>query len=161
MPRAEVESARTIAAATRIAGELAVPGDKSIAHRALILASLAQGESWIHGLPEGEDVLATVACLRGLGANIQRSGRTARIRGAGLSSFATPHGDLDCANSGTTMRLLLGVLAGSSLSATLDGDASLRRRPMARVIDPLRLMGARIESHDGRAPLAVSGARLP
>jgi len=160
MPRAEIESARTIAAATRIAGELAVPGDKSIAHRALILASLAQGESWIHGLPEGEDVLATLACLRGLGANIQRSGRTARIRGAGLSSFATPHGDLDCANSGTTMRLLLGVLAGSSISATLDGDASLRRRPMDRVIEPLRSMGARIESRESRAPLFVVGGAL-
>src|SRR2546429_9352972 len=160
MPRAEIESARTIAAATRIAGELAVPGDKSIAHRALILASLAQGESWIHGLPEGEDVLATLACLRGLGANIQRSGRTARIRGAGLNSFATPHGDLDCANSGTTMRLLLGVLAGSSISATLDGDASLRRRPMDRVIEPLRSMGARIESRESRAPLFVVGGAL-
>jgi len=160
MPRAEIESARTIAAATRIAGELAVPGDKSIAHRALILASLAQGESWIHGLPEGEDVLATLACLRGLGANIQRSGRTARIRGAGLSSFATPHGDLDCANSGTTMRLLLGVLAGSSISATLDGDGSLRRRPMDRVIEPLRGMGARIESRESRAPLFVVGGAL-
>src|SRR2546425_3349736 len=160
MPRAEVESARTISSATRVAGELAVPGDKSIAHRALMLAALAQGESWIHGLPEGEDVLATVACLRGLGANLQRSGRTARIRGAGLSSFATPHGSLDCANSGTTMRLLLGLLAGSSISATLDGDASLRRRPMDRVVEPLRTMGARIESRESRAPIFVTGTSL-
>src|SRR5256712_11308638 len=160
MPRAEIESARTIAAATRIAGELAVPGDKSIAHRALVLASLAEGKCWIHGLPEGEDVRATVACLRGLGANLQRSGRRAGIRGAGLSSFATPHGDLDCANSGTTMRLLLGVLAGSSISATLDGDASLRRRPMDRVIEPLRSMGARIESRESRAPGFVTGTSL-
>ena len=160
MPRAEVESAQTIRPAARVAGELAVPGDKSIAHRALILAALAQGESWIHGLPEGEDVLATVGCLRALGANLQRSGRTARIRGAGLRSFATPHGHLDCANSGTTMRLLLGVLAGSAVSATLDGDASLRRRPMARVIEPLRSMGAKIESPEGRAPLDVTGTSL-
>jgi 3-phosphoshikimate 1-carboxyvinyltransferase len=160
MPRAEVESAQTVRPAARVAGELAVPGDKSIAHRALILAALAQGESWIHGLPEGEDVLATVGCLRALGANLQRSGRTARIRGAGLRSFATPHGHLDCANSGTTMRLLLGVLTGSAVSATLDGDASLRRRPMARVIEPLRSMGAKIESPDGRAPLAVTGTSL-
>src|SRR3989454_4072955 len=160
MPRAEVESARTISSATRVAGELAVPGDKSIAHRALMLAALAQGESWLHGLPEGEDVLATVACLRGLGANLQRSGRTARIRGAGLSSFATPHGSLDCANSGTTMRLLLGLLAGSSISATLDGDASLRRRPMDRVVEPLRTMGARIESRESRAPIFVTGTSL-
>ena len=160
MPRAEVQSARTVSPATRVAGELSVPGDKSIAHRVLMLAALAQGESWIHGLPEGEDVLATVACLRSLGADLQRSGRTARIRGAGLRSFATPHGSLDCANSGTTMRLLLGVLAGSSISATLDGDASLRRRPMDRVIDPLKSMGARIESQASRAPLSVTGTSL-
>jgi 3-phosphoshikimate 1-carboxyvinyltransferase len=160
MPRADVESAQTIEPATRVAGELRVPGDKSIAHRALMLAALAQGESWIHGLPEGEDVSATVGCLRGLGVNLQRTGGAARIRGAGLRSFATPHGPLDCANSGTTMRLLLGALAGSSVSATLDGDASLRRRPMARVVEPLRMMGARIESQDGRAPLAVTGTSL-
>jgi 3-phosphoshikimate 1-carboxyvinyltransferase len=160
MPLAEVQSARTISPATRVAGELAVPGDKSIAHRALMLATLAQGESWVHGLPEGEDVLATVACLRSLGADLQRSGRTARIRGSGLRSFATPHGHLDCANSGTTMRLLLGVLAGSSISAILDGDASLRRRPMDRVIDPLRSMGARIDSPESRAPVAVTGTSL-
>jgi 3-phosphoshikimate 1-carboxyvinyltransferase len=160
MPRADVESAQTIAPAKRVAGELTVPGDKSIAHRALMLAALAQGESWIHGLPEGEDVLATVGCLRALGAKLQRSGGTTRVRGAGLRSFATPHGPLDCANSGTTMRLLLGALAGSSVSATLDGDASLRGRPMARVIEPLTRMGARIESPDGRAPLAVTGTPL-
>jgi 3-phosphoshikimate 1-carboxyvinyltransferase len=160
MPRAEVESAQTITPAARVAGELTVPGDKSIAHRALMLAALAQGESWIHGLPDGEDVVATVGCLRALGANLQRSSGSARIRGAGLGSFATPHGPLDCANSGTTMRLLLGVLAGSSVSATLDGDASLRRRPMARVIDPLKTMGAKIESREGRAPLAVTGTSL-
>ena len=160
MPRTDVESAQTIEPAARVAGELRVPGDKSIAHRALILAALAQGESWIRGLPEGEDVSATVGCLRALGANLQRSGGTAQIRGSGLRSFATPHGPLDCANSGTTMRLLLGALAGSSISATLDGDTSLRRRPMARVIEPLTRMGARIESADGRAPLAVTGTAL-
>src|ERR1700736_3201854 len=160
MPLAEVQSARTVSPATRVAGELSVPGDKAIAHRVLMLAALAQGESWVHGLPEGEDVLATVACLRGLGADLQRSGRTARIRGGGLSSFATPHGSLDCANSGTTMRLLLGMIAGSSISATLDGDASLRRRPMDRVIEPVVRMGARIEAQAGRAPIAVKGTSL-
>ena len=160
MPRAEVQSARTISPAARVAGELSVPGDKSIAHRGLMLATLAEGESWVHGLPEGEDVLATVGCLRSLGADLQRSGRTARIRGAGLHSFATPHGSLDCANSGTTMRLLLGLLAGSSISATLDGDASLRRRPMDRVIDPLMSMGARIDSRESQAPLFVRGTSL-
>src|ERR1700730_5353115 len=160
MLRAEIDSAMTVEPAKQVAGRLAVPGDKSIAHRALLLAALAQGESLISGLPEGEDVRATVACLRGLGATLQRSSGAARIAGAGLRSFATPHGALDCANSGTTMRLLLGVLAGSWISATLDGDASLRRRPMARVIEPLRSMGARIESQDGRAPLMVTGTPL-
>jgi 3-phosphoshikimate 1-carboxyvinyltransferase len=160
MPRAEVQSVETISPAARVAGELMVPGDKSIAHRALMLAALAEGESWIHGLPEGEDVLATVGCLRSLGANLQRGGGSLRIRGEGLASFATPHGPLDCANSGTTMRLLLGLLAGSALSATLEGDASLSRRPMNRVVLPLRSMGAKIDSRDGRAPLFVSGTAL-
>src|ERR1700737_2612046 len=160
MRRTDVGAAATVQPAARVAGELTVPGDKSIAHRALMLAALGQGESWIHGLPDGEDVLATVGCLRSLGANLQRPGGTVRIRGEGLRSFATPHGPLDCANSGTTMRLLLGVLAGSSVSATLDGDASLRRRPMDRVIEPLRSMGAKIESREDRAPLAVTGTSL-
>jgi 3-phosphoshikimate 1-carboxyvinyltransferase len=160
MLRADVDAAQTIEPAKRVTGELRVPGDKSISHRALILAALAQGKSVIKGLPDGEDVRATVACLRGLGARVRRGPDAAEIDGAGLESFATPHGILDCANSGTTMRLLLGVLAGSSLSATLDGDASLRHRPMARVIDPLQSMGARIASHAGRAPLAVTGTKL-
>jgi 3-phosphoshikimate 1-carboxyvinyltransferase len=160
MPHTDVESARVVAPAQSLAGELRVPGDKSIAHRALMLAAMAQGDSRIDGLPEGEDVAATVACLRSLGVNINRTGGPARVRGAGWRSFSPPHGPLDCANSGTTMRLMLGILSGSWVSATLDGDASLRRRPMARVIEPLRTMGGRIESEDGRAPLTVTGARL-
>ena len=151
MPPIDVGSAHVVQPVTLVAGELGVPGDKSIAHRALMLAALAQDESRIDGLPDGEDVSATVACLRGLGVQIDRIGGPARVRGGGWRSFHRPQGPLDCANSGTTMRLL---------SATLDGDASLRRRPMARVIDPLRTMGARIESRDGRAPLTVTGARL-
>src|ERR1700737_2821565 len=160
MLRTDVESAHIVEPATSVAGELRVPGDKSIAHRALMLAAMAQGESRIDGLPEGEDVAATVACLRGLGVNIDRTGGPARVHGGGWRSFSPPHGPLDCANSGTTMRLLLGLLAGSWVSATLDGDASLKRRPMARVVEPLRTMGARIESREGRAPLAVTGTRL-
>jgi 3-phosphoshikimate 1-carboxyvinyltransferase len=155
-----VESAHIVEPAARVAGELRVPGDKSIAHRALMLAALAQGESRLDGLPEGEDVAATVACLRSLGVNILRTGGPAQVRGGGWRTFTPPHGPLDCANSGTTMRLMLGVLSGSWVSAILDGDASLRRRPMARVIEPLRTMGARIQSRDGHAPLTVTGARL-
>src|SRR2546429_1325615 len=160
VPRTNVESAHIVEPAPRVAGELRVPGDKSIAHRALMLAAMAQGESRIDGLPEGEDVAATVACLRGLGVQIDRIGGPARIHGGGWRSFRSPQGPLDCANSGTTMRLVLGILSGSWVSATLDGDESLRRRPMARVVEPLRMMGARIQSQDGRAPLVVTGARL-
>ncbi|HEV3097075.1 MAG TPA: hypothetical protein VG104_08010, partial [Candidatus Dormibacteraeota bacterium] len=162
--------------ASRISGTVRVPGDKSIAHRALILGALADGDFVISGLPDGEDVRATIACLRSLGVKIAPAlappspfwggqGRGYRISpsasGGGPGwGFATPHGALDCANSGTTMRLLTGLLAGSRISATLDGDASLRRRPMARVIEPLRRMGARIESNHERAPLTVTGTRL-
>ena len=160
MLRTDIGEMETVQPAAHVAGTVHVPGDKSIAHRALLLAVLAQGESWIDGLPESEDVRATIACLRALGGSLQRSGRGMRIHGAGLESFATPHGGLDCANSGTTMRLLAGVLAGSRVSATLDGDASLRRRPMARVIEPLRNMGARIESDDGHPPLLLTGSAL-
>ena len=160
MPRTDVESASVVEPATTVAGELRVPGDKSIAHRALMLAALAQGESRIDGLPDGDDVAATAACLRSLGVSIDRTGGPTRVHGGGWRSFHRPQGPLDCANSGTTIRLLLGILSGSWVSATLDGDASLRRRPMSRVIDPLRTMGARIESRDGRAPLTVTGARL-
>jgi 3-phosphoshikimate 1-carboxyvinyltransferase len=169
MRRAELGLGELVKPATRVAGELRVPGDKSIAHRTLILGALADGESVITDLPSGEDVRATVACLRSLGVRIDREATEVRIRGAipfpaggggpgwGLSN---PHGPLDCANSGTTMRLLLGLLAGSSVSAVLDGDGSLRRRPMARLVEPLRRMGARVESRDGRPPLVVTGVPL-
>jgi 3-phosphoshikimate 1-carboxyvinyltransferase len=160
VPPTNVESAQIVGSAQRVTGELRVPGDKSIAHRALMLAAMAQGESRIDGLPEGEDVAATVACLRSLGVKIDRTGGPTRVYGGGWRSFSPPHGPLDCANSGTTMRLMLGILSGSWVSATLDGDASLRRRPMARVVEPLRTMGARIQADDGRAPLTVTGARL-
>src|SRR5437870_4978581 len=167
MRRAELGVVELVEPATRVAGTLRVPGDKSIAHRALILGALADGESVITGLPPGEDVRATVACLRSLGVRLspvspspargEASGWGLRITPLG---FSTPHGPLDCANSGTTMRLLAGVLAGSRVSATLDGDASLRRRPMARVVEPLRKMGGSIESRDGHPPLVLTGTAL-
>jgi len=175
MLSADINQLETVEPAARVAGAVEVPGDKSIAHRALILGALAESDSVISGLPEGEDVRATVACLRSIGVRLSPlspslargggSGRGLRVspapsRGQSGWGFATPHGPLDCANSGTTMRLLLGLLAGSQVSATLDGDASLRRRPMARVIEPLCRMGARVDSDDGRAPLFVTGAQL-
>src|SRR2546429_1247724 len=185
MRRAELGVVELVEPAPRLAGTLRVPGDKSIAHRALILGALADGESVITGLPPGEDVRATVACLRSLGVRLspvspshgrgEASGWGLRItplaaEGRGSPSplvgegwgggFSTPHGPLDCANSGTTMRLLAGVPAGSRGTATPDGDASLRRRPMARVVEPLRKMGASIESRDGHPPLVLTGTAL-
>src|SRR5919201_4658356 len=168
MLRSELQTLEVVRSASLVAGELRMPGDKSIAHRALILGSLAEDDSMIRGLPDSDDVRATVACLRSLGvrltplASLAPLGRSLRITpspsGGGPGwGLVTPHGDLDCANSGTTMRLLLGLLAGSRVSATLDGDASLRRRPMARAIEPLRRMGAHIESRGGGAPLLGTG----
>lgn len=140
--------------------DIRVPGDKSIAHRALILGALADGESVIDEVPAGQDVLSTESCLQDLGVGIDRTGDTRRVHGAGLKAWRTPAHPLDCRNSGTTMRLLTGVLAGSGITATLTGDASLCRRPMARVVDPLRAMGARIELRNGTPPLRVEGTPL-
>ena len=165
--RSELATVAVVRPATVLAGELRVPGDKSIAHRALMLAAVAEGESRISGLPDGEDVRATIACLRSLGVRLSPSPSGGGFKispspsgGASGWGFTTPHGLLDCANSGTTIRLLLGLLAGSRVWATLDGDGSLRRRPMARVFEPLRLMGARIESENGHPPISVRGTRL-
>ena len=171
MLRSETGASTIVRPASLVAGELRVPGDKSIAHRALMLAAIADGHSTIGGVPDGDDVRATIACLRSLGVRVTPQASANSLAGrsyqlfasparAGGWGFSTPHSSLDCANSGTTMRLLLGLLAGSRITAALDGDSSLRRRPMARIIDPLQRMGARIESSNGRAPLRVEGTRL-
>ena len=148
--------------ATHVDGEVAVPGDKSISHRALILGGLAKGRTYIGNASPAADVLATAACLRACGVWV-RDFPPARyaLDGGGVGvSLRSPDGTLDCGNSGTTMRLLAGAIAGSDCDATLDGDASLRRRPMARVVDPLRVMGAQVESSaEGTAPLHVRGTR--
>lgn len=147
-----VERARTLQ------GEAEVPGDKSISHRALIFTALAEGTCRLEGLADGADVRSTAACLRALGVRIDDDGT---VHGVGLHGLRTPAEPLDCGNSGTTMRLLAGVLAGSGIGGALDGDASLRRRPMARVLDPLRAMGARCQGADGaRAPLHFT-PRIP
>jgi 3-phosphoshikimate 1-carboxyvinyltransferase len=140
--------------------ELRVPGDKSIAHRALMLAAIAQGDSRIDEVPDGADVRATADCLRALAVDIRPTESGVTVRGRGLEAWQTPAGDLQCANSGTTMRLLTGLLAGSALHATLVGDVSLQRRPMDRVVRPLRRMGARITAIDGQAPLYIEGTAL-
>ena len=141
-------------------GRLRVPGDKSISHRALMFSSLAIGESTLEGLLEGEDVLATAAAMRQLGAQIERSECGVwTVHGAGLGSLLEPHQALDMGNSGTSTRLLMGLLASHCFSATFTGDASLSGRPMNRVIDPLSQMGASFEaSSGGTLPLILRGA---
>jgi 3-phosphoshikimate 1-carboxyvinyltransferase len=147
-----------------LAGRARVPGDKSISHRALILGALSVGETRITGLLEGEDVLNTAKAMAALGAQVERTGDFAwTVKGVGVGGFAQPDAALDFGNSGTGCRLVMGAVAGCPIVATFDGDASLRSRPMRRIVDPLELLGARvIESRDGgRLPLTLQGARDP
>ena len=147
-----------------LAGKVRVPGDKSISHRALILGALSVGETRISGLLEGEDVLNTARAMRALGAQVERTGEFAwSIRGVGVGGFAQPPVPLDFGNSGTGCRLAMGAVAGCPITAVFDGDASLRTRPMRRVLDPLELMGARVvgDEQGGRLPLTLNGARDP
>ncbi|MEJ2619150.1 MAG: 3-phosphoshikimate 1-carboxyvinyltransferase [Candidatus Thiodiazotropha sp.] len=140
-------------------GEIRVPGDKSISHRSIMLGSLAEGETRVNGFLEGEDSLATLNAFRAMGVEIEgpEAGRV-RIKGVGMHGLSTPETPLDLGNSGTSMRLLSGLLAGSGVAVTLTGDHSLSSRPMGRVIDPLREMGAKIDSQaGGTAPLALAG----
>jgi 3-phosphoshikimate 1-carboxyvinyltransferase len=145
-------------------GSVRVPGDKSISHRALILGAMAVGETRISGLLEGEDVLNTAAAMRALGAQAERVGEGAwRVRGVGVAGFAEPRQPLDFGNSGTGCRLVMGAVAGCPITATFDGDASLRKRPMGRILDPITRMGARAlaAADGGRLPLTLAGAREP
>jgi len=145
-------------------GRVRVPGDKSISHRALILGAMTVGKTEVAGLLEGEDVLNTAAAMRALGATVERIGEGQwRIHGVGVGGFAQPAGPLDFGNSGTGCRLVMGAVAGCPITAVFDGDASLRSRPMGRVLDPLELMGAKVGSsgQGGRLPLTLEGARDP
>jgi 3-phosphoshikimate 1-carboxyvinyltransferase len=147
-----------------LSGRVRVPGDKSMSHRALILGALAVGETRISGLLEGEDVLNTAESMRALGAQVERTADFAwRVRGVGVSGFAQPKVPLDFGNSGTGCRLVMGAVAGCPIIAVFDGDASLRSRPMRRVLDPLELMGAKVIAggEGGRLPLTFEGARDP
>ena len=141
-------------------GTITVPGDKSISHRALMLSALAVGESRIEGLLEGHDVLATAAAMRAMGADIVRDdGGIWHVHGVGVGGLLQPATALDMGNSGTSTRLLMGLIASHALTATFIGDASLSKRPMGRVIEPLSLMGADITASPGdRLPLMVRGA---
>src|SRR5947207_14233084 len=147
-----------------LAGRVRVPGDKSISHRALIFGALAVGETRISGLLEGEDVLNTGKVMRALGAAVERTGEGAwSVHGVGVGGFAAPRAALDFGNSGTGCRLVLGAVGGCPITATFDGDASLRKRPMQRVLEPLMRMGARTPqvADGGRLPLILQGAADP
>lgn len=144
-----------------ISGSVSVPGDKSISHRALMLGAVASGRTTVRNLAPGADVASTMACLQGYGVRIERRDDMASVHSRGIDEWIAPHGVLDCGNSGTTIRILAGLAARCSFETTLDGDASLRRRPMERVAEPLRAFGAHVRtSEDGRAPLSVSGGGL-
>lgn len=155
-----------VSPARRLAGRLRVPGDKSISHRYAMLAALAEGRSRLRNYSPGADCASTLECLRELGVEIGRErepggpGWTVTVAGRGLGRLAAPGRTLDAGNSGTTMRLLSGILAAHAFTSVVTGDASLRRRPMHRVIDPLTRMGARIESAGGCAPLTIAGGGL-
>src|SRR5947209_4449838 len=145
--------------ARKISGELRLPGDKSISHRAAILAALASNRAQIANFSTSEDCAATLRCLGQLGVKIKRDRTSVIIEGIGLDGLRAPDAPLDCGNSGSTMRMLAGVLAGQNFTSVLTGDESLRSRPMKRIIEPLELMGARIWSENGRAPLRIEGNR--
>lgn len=145
-----------------VRGSLSVPGDKSISHRAIMLGSIAEGMTEARGFLNGADCISTMNCFRSMGIRIEHEGETVRIFGKGIHGLHASSSVLDCGNSGTTMRLLSGLLSGQSFSSTLTGDASLQSRPMRRVIDPLRSMNAEIESlaGGGCAPLSIRASKL-
>jgi 3-phosphoshikimate 1-carboxyvinyltransferase len=145
-------------------GSVRVPGDKSISHRALIFGAMTVGETRIEGLLEGEDVLNTAQAMRALGASVERTGEGVwRVHGVGVGGFREPETVLDFGNSGTGCRLVMGAVAGCPITAIFDGDASLRKRPMRRILEPVELIGAHTVSvtDGGRLPITLTGARDP
>jgi 3-phosphoshikimate 1-carboxyvinyltransferase len=153
--------ANKVQAAKRVVGSVRMPGDKSISHRYAMLAAIAEGPSEIHGFSASADCRSTLECLKQLGVKIECQEHTVVVQGAGLSGLRVPAASLDAGNSGTTMRMLAGILAGQPFCSVLTGDASLSRRPMKRVIDPLTRMGARIQSAEGGLPpLEIEGGTL-
>ena len=150
-----------ISPATRISGEICLPGDKSISHRYAMLAAIAEGESRIHNYSTGADCHSTLGCVRSLGITVHESGTDVTIQGEGLDGLKPPAGDLDAGNSGSTIRMLSGILAAQRFACRIAGDESLSRRPMGRVIKPLTEMGASISARDGGfPPLEIHGAKL-
>jgi 3-phosphoshikimate 1-carboxyvinyltransferase len=146
----------------RLVGHVAVPGDKSISHRAVLLGAICEDETRITGFGRSADTEATIAAVRALGAEVEEDGvDVLRVRGKGLTGLSAPDGPIDCANAGTLVRLVAGVLAGQQgQTFTLTGDASLSRRPMERIAEPLRRMGAEVGTVDGHLPLSIAGGNL-
>jgi 3-phosphoshikimate 1-carboxyvinyltransferase len=143
--------------ARRLKGKITLPGDKSISHRAALLSAMAEGETRIENFATSADCASTVSCLQNLGVEIRRENSTVFVKGVGKTGFRKPENALDCGNSGTTMRLIAGILAGQDFDSVLTGDESLSKRPMRRIIEPLELMGAEIDSNNGCAPLKIYG----
>ncbi len=155
-------SPRTFRPIGALRGRIRVPGDKSISHRSVMLGALAVGETRVAGLLEGEDVMATAAAMRAMGAQVEKIGEKWRIHGVGIGGLLQPAAALDMGNSGTSTRLLMGLLASHAITAAFTGDASLSRRPMGRVIEPLSRIGAQFTpSPGGTLPLMMTGARVP
>ena len=150
----------TVSPARRLRGRLRVPGDKSISHRYALLAALADGESSLSNYAPGADCRSTLTCLQALGVPVRQHADVVHIVGRGFEGWRSPAGPLDAGNSGTSMRMLMGLLAGRPFDSTLIGDESLSRRPMRRVIEPLTRMGGRIDAVDGHPPITVHGAPL-
>jgi 3-phosphoshikimate 1-carboxyvinyltransferase len=152
---------RGIEPAHALVGHIAVPGDKSISHRAVLLAAVSEGETVIRGFGRSGDTEATLRAVRALGADaVDEEIDVVRVRGVGLRGLQPPGEPIDCGNAGTLIRLLAGLLAGQSGCFDLTGDESLRRRPMERIAEPLRSMGAKVETTDGRPPIAIEGGAL-
>jgi 3-phosphoshikimate 1-carboxyvinyltransferase len=150
-----------ITPATSISGSITLPGDKSISHRYGMISAIAEGTSLIHNYSTGADCHSTLACMRALGAEIEVSGTDVTVHGRGLDGLRAPASDLDAGNSGSTIRMLSGILAAQPFTSRIFGDESLSRRPMQRIMRPLETMGARIEARDGKfPPLAIHGASL-
>ena len=149
-------------AAKGLKGQLAVPGDKSISHRAVMLGSIASGNTEIHHFLQGADCLSTISCFRRMGVEIENRGNMVLVHGKGMRGLSAPSGMLDCGNSGTTMRLMSGILAAQPFPSTLTGDASIQKRPMKRIMEPLTQMGAHILSlrENGCAPLRIKPGKL-
>ena len=148
--------------ANHISGKIRVPGDKSISHRAVMLAAIGKGKTVVEGFLNGQDCLSTINCFRAMGIEIKQQAQRVEIEGRGLMGLQEPKNMLDAGNSGTTMRLLAGILAGQNFFSILTGDQSLRQRPMARVTEPLKKMGASIDGRLGGqlAPLGIRGGGL-